>query len=276
MNNNLIYHVSFPSLNIHLSINPIAFNFGIFKVHWYGIILALGFLLGCLYVLKYSKKFGISKNDISNVILFSSISAIICARLYYVIFYPGDFYIKNPLKIFMISEGGIAIYGAIIGGILSALTFAKIKKLNAWALLDIMSLGVLIGQTIGRWGNFVNQEAFGTQTTLPWGMMSENTLFQAVHPCFLYESIGCLIIFMCLHSYSCNSKKARPGNIFFMYTLFYGILRSLIEGLRTDSLIIPYTNLKVSQVLAIMVSLISLVVILKRRFFRNSSFNCDL
>lgn len=260
----LIYHVSFPNLNINIALNPIAFSFANTKIYWYGIILAIGFSLAYLYVLKNSKRFEISKNDISNLTIVSSICAVICARLYYVIFYPGDFYIKNPSKIFMINEGGIAIYGAIIGGILSILIFAKIKNLNAWRLLDITSLGVLIGQFIGRWGNFVNQEAFGTTTNLPWAMASENTLFEAVHPCFLYESVGCFAIFIFLHFYSLHSKKLKAGDVFILYMLLYGILRSLIEGLRTDSLMIPYTNLRISQVLGIALSLGAVTTMLIR------------
>ncbi len=259
-----MYHISFPYLNININLNPIAFEFLNLKVYWYGIIIALAFSLGYLYVLKYSEKFGISKEDISNAVILSSISAIICARLYYVIFYPDNFYIKNPLKIFMISEGGIAIYGAIIGGLLSVLIFAKINRLNVWHLLDVMSLGVLIGQSIGRWGNFVNQEAFGITTNLPWGMMSEKTMFETVHPCFLYESLGCLVIFMFLHFYNLGNKKTISGNTFLLYMFFYGILRALIEGLRTDSLMIPLTNLKISQVLAILISFASFAIILKR------------
>ena len=171
----------------------------------------------------------------------------------------------------MISEGGIAIYGAIIGGIVSILIFAKIKNLNSWSLLDITSLGVLIGQFIGRWGNFVNQEAFGSPTTLPWGMMSERTSFETVHPCFLYESLGCLAIFLFLHFYSLIFKNIKPGSIFLMYTFGYGILRSLIEGLRTDSLIIPLTNLRISQLLGIVMSLISISIILTRSLFIDKS-----
>ena len=269
MENKLIYHVVFPYLNIHINLNPIAFEIGSIKVHWYGIILAMGFLLSYLYVLKYSKKFKIPRDDISNLSIIASVCAIICARLYYVIFYPGDFYIKNPSKIFMISEGGIAIYGAIIGGIISILVFAKIKNLNPWSLLDIISLGVLIGQCIGRWGNFVNQEAFGEPTTLPWAMMSEKTFFKTVHPCFLYESLGCLAIFLFLHFYILNFKNIKAGNVFLLYMICYGILRSLIESLRTDSLIIPLTNLRISQVLGILISIVSLSIIFARILFTN-------
>ena len=271
MNNNLVYHVVFPYINIRINLNPIALKIGNIIVHWYGIILAVGFLLGYLYVSNCSKRFGIKKDDISSLSILVSICSIICARLYYVVFYPGDFYIKNPMKIFMISEGGIAIYGAIIGGIASILIFAKIKNLNSWSLLDITSLGVLIGQFIGRWGNFVNQEAFGSPTTLPWGMMSERTSFETVHPCFLYESLGCLAIFLFLHFYSLIFKNIKPGSIFLMYTFGYGILRSLIEGLRTDSLIIPLTNLRISQLLGIVMSLISISIILTRSLFIDKS-----
>lgn len=270
MINNFIYHISFPKLNIHINLSPVAFIFGNFNVRWYGIILAIGFLLGYLYVLKHSKKFGISKEDISNLSLISSFFAIICARVYYILFYPGDFYLKNPLKIFMISEGGIAIYGAIIGGVLSVLIFSRIKKINVWRLLDIMSLGTLIGQTVGRWGNFVNQEAFGTITNLPWGMMSENTGFKVVHPCFLYESTGCLLIFIFLHFYNRGENIKKEGNVFLIYTLFYGILRASIEKLRTDSLMIPNTHFKASQVLALILSLCSFVFILKRNFSKTN------
>ncbi len=269
MINGLIYHISFPKLNIHINLSPTAFTFLGFSVRWYGIILATGFLLGYWYALKTSKKFGISKEDISNLAIISSFFAIICARVYYVLFYPGDFYLKNPSKVLMISEGGIAIYGAIIGGVLSILIFSKIKNINVWNLLDIMSLGTLIGQTIGRWGNFVNQEAFGVETNLPWGMMSENTAFKTVHPCFLYESIGCLLIFILLHFYKNSKSKVKEGNLFLLYTLLYGILRALIENLRTDSLMIPNTNLRISQVLAIILSFGSLTVVLKRNFLKN-------
>lgn len=255
-----MYNVSFPKLGINLKISPVVFSFGSITVRWYGVIIALGFLLAFLYVLKRSKNFGFQKEKIENITFITSIVAIISARLYYVICYPGDFYIENPSKILCINEGGIAIYGAILGGISALWFMSKQNEMDFLSLLDLMSLGVLIGQAIGRWGNFVNQEAFGTITNLPWGMSSENTLNQTVHPCFLYESLGCLICFIFLHYYSLN-KKYPKGNIFLMYLMIYGILRFLIEGLRTDSLIIPGTFIKISQLVSILLVVASIILI---------------
>ncbi len=259
--NNILYHVSFPNLGLNLTISSVAFNFGNITIHWYGIIVAIGFLLGYMYVNFRSKSFNLNQNNISDLTLISSVVGIICARVFYVLFYPGDFYKRNPLKIFMINEGGIAIYGAIIGGVLTLVTICILKKIKILKTLDLMSIGLVIGQAIGRWGNFVNQEAFGTETDIFCGMSSENTLFKTVHPCFLYESIGCLIIFLFLHFYS-SKQKTKPGTIFFLYTLLYGILRAFIENLRTDSLVVPYTSVKVSQILALFFAVTSLAMII--------------
>ncbi len=266
MSNSLVYHISFPKLNIFLEICPIALSFKSICIYWYGVILSVAFLAGCLYVSKNSKKFKLNINDVSDLVTVSSICAIVCARVYYVIFYPGDFYKNHPEKIFMISEGGIAIYGAIIGGILGVWLMCKIKSKSLLSVLDLMAPGVVIGQAIGRWGNFINQEAFGTPTTLPWGMSSENTSFITVHPCFLYESLGCLLIFLILDL--CNSKiNLKKGTVFFIYTGLYGLLRAFIENLRTDSLIIPYTQMKISLALAIFLFVFSIfsIIFLYRR-----------
>ena len=168
-------------------------------------------------------------------------------------FYDGDKYWKDPLKIFDIREGGLAIYGGLIGALVFGGLTAKLRKLKVPAVLDVVSLGFLIGQAIGRWGNFVNQEAFGTATNLPWGMLSDNT--QAVvpqgpvHPCFLYESLLCAVGFVLLHFFN-QYLRRYDGQTFLLYLVWYGACRFLIEGLRTDSLIIPGTGLRVSQVLA--------------------------
>ena len=252
-----VYNISFPKLGINLKINPVAISFGSINVRWYGILISLGFLLAFFYIMSRCNDFKIKKEKLENLVIISSITAIICARIYYVIFFPGDVYLRNPWKILCINEGGIAIYGAIIGGLISTFIYSKISKINFYNVLDLMSLGLLIGQFIGRWGNFTNQEAFGTKTNLPWAMMSENTLGESVHPCFLYESLGCLTFFIFLHFYTCFKKNSPPGKIFFMYTAFYGILRASIESLRTDSLIIPGTFLRVSQLIGITAFVIS-------------------
>ena len=269
---NKIYNVSFPKLGINnLKISPIAFNIGNTSVRWYGIFIAVGFILGLLYILKRCTEFKLKKSNIENLVVICFIFSIIFARLYYVIFYPGDYYIKNPLKVFCINEGGIAIYGAIIGGFIAAWIYSLVSKRNFFSILDLMSMGLLIGQSIGRWGNFTNQEAFGSETNLPWGMVSENTLNIAVHPCFLYESLGCMIVFFILHVYSYNQKNLYPGKIFLLYMLTYSSIRVIIEGLRTDSLIIPGTCLRISQVLGILLVCVSSIwlIINKKKHLPN-------
>lgn len=245
--------VQFPGLGIQLTVNEVAFSIGNFQVRWYGILIALGFLLGVLYAFSRCKAMGLDSDRLLDAVVVGLIGAILCARLYYCVFYDGDKYWKDPLKIFDIREGGLAIYGGLIGALVFGGLTAKLRKLKVPAVLDVVSLGFLIGQAIGRWGNFVNQEAFGTATNLPWGMLSDNT--QAVvpqgpvHPCFLYESLLCAVGFVLLHFFN-QYLRRYDGQTFLLYLVWYGACRFLIEGLRTDSLIIPGTGLRVSQVLA--------------------------
>lgn len=260
MSSQIIYHISFPKLNINISLNPILATIGSIDIHWYGVIIALGFALGYIYIVSQKKKYNLKIDEISDFTFISSVLAIIFARAYYVVFYPGNFYIKNPQEIIKISNGGIAIYGAIIGGFLGILIFCKIKKRKLLPILDVTCIGLTIGQLIGRWGNFVNQEAFGTITSLPWGMASENTNFQMVHPCFLYESIGCFICFSILHFLSL--KKIKSGNIFFSYLLIYGTLRIAIESFRTDSLTLPNTAIKVSSLFSAVIIFTSIILLI--------------
>ena len=267
-----MYHVSFPGLGIELTIDPVAFSIGNFSIYWYGIIIAVGFTLAFCYVMFNSKRFEINSDKLIDTIIVGLITGIIGARLYYVIFYPGDTYINDPLSILQIHEGGLAIYGGIIGGLAGGLTVAKIKKINIPSSLDLAALGFLIGQCIGRWGNFMNQEAFGTETSLPWGMVSENTLLETnnpVHPCFLYESLWCLLGFILLDIFSRKFRKYN-GQIFLLYIVWYGTERFLVEGLRTDSLMIPYVNLRVSQVLAVVSVIISIIFLV---IFKNKNFH---
>ena len=254
----MIYNVSFPKLGINMKINPIAFTIGNINIYWYGILITLGILLAILYTSNKAQDFKINKNKYLDTIYISIISAIIFARLYYIVFYPGDYYKNNPLKVFSIFEGGIAIYGGIIGGIISGIVICKFNKINISSALDLSALGLLIGQSIGRWGNFINQEAFGNITNLPWGMMSEKTNFKTVHPCFLYESVWCLIGFIFLHIYSKNFNR-KPLNIFLIYTVWYSIGRMFIEEIRTDSLM--FLNFKVSQILSLIILIISLLIL---------------
>ena len=248
----MTYTVTFPHLGLEFNINPVAFSIGNFHVYWYGIIIAAGFLLALIYASFSCKKMNIDINRLFDVVIVGLIAGVIFARLFYVVFYPGDKYWKNPLEIFQIHDGGLAIYGGIIGAVVFGSLMAKLRKLKVTAVLDIAALGFLIGQCVGRWGNFINQEAFGSATELPWGMHSENTAAVVdgnVHPCFLYESLLCLLGFVLLHFFTRRFRRY-DGQTFLLYIVWYGACRFFIEGLRTDSLIIPSTSLRVSQVIA--------------------------
>ena len=248
----MTHQISFPNLGLEFSVNTVAFSIGNFNVYWYGIIIAAGFLLALVYASFSCKKMNIDINRLFDVVIVGLIAGVIFARLFYVVFYPGDKYWKNPLEIFQIHDGGLAIYGGIIGAVVFGSLMAKLRKLKVTAVLDIAALGFLIGQCVGRWGNFINQEAFGSTTELPWGMHSENTAAVVdgnVHPCFLYESLLCLLGFVLLHFFTRRFRRY-DGQTFLLYIVWYGACRFFIEGLRTDSLIIPGTGLRVSQVIA--------------------------
>lgn len=256
--------VQFPNLGISVEINPVALQFGDFKIYWYGILIGIGFLLAILYGFSSCKKMNINKDHLFDAIIAGLIGGIIGARLYYVIFYPGDKYLQNPMEVFNIKEGGLGIYGGIIGGLLCGALVAKWRKMRVFAVLDVASLGYLIGQCIGRWGNFVNQEAFGCATDLPWGMYSDRTAEEVVgnvHPCFLYESLLCLLGFILLHFFTRHLRRY-DGQTFLLYIVWYGVTRFFIEGLRTDSLLLPGIDLRVSQVLAAVSALVAIALLI--------------
>lgn len=255
-----MYNVSFPGLGIYnLSINPVALSINGLNIRWYGIIITAGLILAIIYAQTVCKKrFGVDKDKLFNCTIVGIITAIIGARLYYVIF-QWDTYSKNPMKIFNINEGGLAIYGGLIGALIGGLIVAKLNNMNIPALLDVAVLGFLIGQGIGRWGNFTNQEAFGTPTHLPWGMVSENTGGVAVHPCFLYESLWCLLGFVVLHILS-KYRRKYDGQIFIMYLIWYGFERMIVEGFRTDSLMLPILNIRISQALSVLLLITGVTV----------------
>lgn len=254
------YNVQFPSIGLSFDINPVAFSVNGFNVYWYGIIIGCGFILALIYALSRLKHFGIDRDGFFDCVLLGLLCGIAGARLYYVLF-KLDYYIQNPAEILAIHNGGLAIYGGVIGGLLGGCIVAKRKKISIPAILDVAVLGFLIGQGIGRWGNFINQEAFGTPTDLPWGMMNENTGGITVHPCFLYESLWCLLGFVLLHFFSKKFRKY-DGQIFLIYLVWYGFERMIVEGLRTDSLYIPFVNLRVSQILAALTMIAGIVMLI--------------
>ena len=255
-----MYHISFPGLGMDFTVNREAFRVGDFSVYWYGILIGIGFILALIFALCNLKRFGLNQEEFFFFFLTGLIFGIIGARAFYVFFRWQD-YAQDFWKIFAIHEGGLAIYGGIIGGLGSACIMAKRKKMNIPAMLDIGGMGFLIGQGIGRWGNFVNQEAFGVETDLPWRMVSENTGGVGVHPCFLYESLWCLIGFGVLLLLSFKWRKF-DGQMFLLYLIWYGLERMIVEGLRTDSLYTPLFGLRVSQVISAVVVIIGIVLLI--------------
>ena len=255
--------ISFPMLG-DWSINPPSsidfFGTG-FQIYFYGVIIAAGFILAALYCAHRAPEFGIKSDDIYEFIIWLIPVCIIGARLYYVLF-KLDYYIANPSEIFAIRDGGLAIYGGIIFGIITGVIWSKRKGYKVFALADVASFGLLIGQAIGRWGNFMNREAFGAQTDVFCRMgLTDITGTIYVHPTFLYESLWNFAGLIFLHFWSKKGNRKYDGQIFWMYIFWYGLGRAWIEGLRTDSLYIGSTDIRVSQILAA-VSAISALVIL--------------
>lgn len=267
-----------------------------FIVYWYGFLIALGILIAMIYGFKKMKSFGIDPDRATDAVIGGLIGAIIGARLYYVIFSFNDYLTESGSidwkAVISIRDGGLAIYGGIIGAILVGGIIAKIKKLKLVTLLDVVAPCFLIGQAIGRWGNFFNQEAFGSNTTLPWGMMSSKTISYLsevqtdladkagviidqnlpVHPCFLYESLWCILGFVLLHLYAKHRKF--DGEVFLMYIGWYGLGRFFIEMLRTDSLYLA--NIKISELVAGTCVLVSIVLIIIFRSMVNRNENYKL
>ena len=241
--------ITFPEFGICVDPPRIAFQIGSKPIYWYGIIIAFGFLLAVLYSLKRSKTFGLKKDDLLDGVLYVTPVSIICTRAYYCIF-NWELYRDDPISCLYIWDGGLAIYGGIIGMILGVAVFCRLRKIRVWTILDVVSLGFLIGQCLGRWGNFFNREAHGSETDcfLRMGLTDAAGGVTYYHPTFLYESAWNLLGFVLLHWYS--KRRKYDGQIFTMYIAWYGFGRMFIEGLRTDSLYIPGTGIRVSQLLA--------------------------
>lgn len=255
--------ISFPMLG-DLSIDP-PYKFSLFgfDVYLYGAVIALGFILAIFYCAHRSKEFGIKEDDLYGFVIWMIPTAIIGARLYYVLF-ELDVYLANPAKIFAIRDGGLAIYGGIIAGIILALIWCKKKKVKLLALADLAVFGLLIGQTIGRWGNFLNREAFGRATDIfcRMGLTTPDGVSIFVHPTFLYESLWNFVGFIFLHIWTKKGHRRYDGQVAWLYVLWYGIGRAWVEGLRTDSLYIGSTDIRVSQLLAAVSAVAALVILI--------------
>lgn len=266
------YSISFPHLHIYLDHVIKTIQIGNFSIAMYGIIIAAGMVCGTLLAMRIAKKTGQQQEDYLNLAVMGIIIAVICARLYYVAF-SWDLYKDHPLSIFNLRQGGLAIYGGVIGALFAAWLYSRIKKIRFLTLLDTAVPGLILGQIIGRWGNFFNREAFGGYTDNLFAMrlpvsavrpedisqsLSDHMIYSGgeayiqVHPTFLYESlwnVGVLVLLLLL-----EKRKKFTGQVFCLYLAGYGVGRAWIEGLRTDQLLIPNTNVAVSQLLSVVLA----------------------
>ena len=257
--------VQFPGLGLSFELNRVAFSIGGFSIYWYGVCIAVGLCLALVFAFRHSIEFGVDPDGMVDVILIGVVLGIASARAYYVAMAPFKY--QSIWEMIAIRDGGLAIYGGIIGGFLFVGLACKWRKVPVLPMFDLTAMGFLVGQCCGRWGNFFNQEAFGSNTTLPWGMYSEGTRSYLmgstvtvqngvtidpnlpVHPTFLYESIWCLVGFILLFRYI--KKRKFNGDITLRYLIWYGAGRFWIEALRTDSLmLVPSIGLRVSQLIA--------------------------
>ncbi len=248
--------------------NPVIINLGIIEIRWYSVLILLGFILGYYLVINRCKQQNIDKTLISDLCFYLIIVSILGARIYYCIF-EWKYYINNPIDIIKIWEGGLAIHGGVIAGVIFIYFYTKKKKLEFLKLLDIFAPSLVLGQAIGRWGNFFNGEAYGPITTfenlknlhIPRFIIDGMYIGGNYHvPTFFYESIGCLIIFIILIILR-NKKSTKIGIITSIYFILYGLVRFFIEGLRTDSLML--FNIKVAQLISIFMILIGIYIIIK-------------
>ena len=257
--------VQFPGLGLSFEINRVAFSIGGFNIYWYGVCIAFGICLALVFAFRHSVEFGVDPDSMVDVILIGIVLGIVSARAYYVAMAPFEY--ESIWEMIAIRDGGLAIYGGIIGAFLFGGLACKWRKVPVLPMFDLTAMGFLLGQGCGRWGNFFNQEAFGCNTTLPWGMYSEATKAYLmgstvtvhsgvvidpnlpVHPTFLYESIWCFVGFILLFRYI--KKRRFNGDIALRYMIWYGAGRFWIEALRTDSLmLVPSIGLRASQLVA--------------------------
>jgi phosphatidylglycerol---prolipoprotein diacylglyceryl transferase len=252
-------------------IDPIAFQLGPLQVHWYGVIIGMGIALGLYLAISESKRLGLHPDTFVDLLVWAIPIAILSARAYYVIF-EWDYYSQNPGDIIKVWNGGIAIHGALIGSVITAIVFAKIKGISFWKLADIAAPSIILGQAIGRWGNFMNQEAHGGEVTraflenlyLPQFIIDQMYINGAYyHPTFLYESLWNIAGFALLLILR-RKVNLRRGELFLSYVIWYSIGRFFVEGMRTDSLMLT-EHLRVAQVISLVLIAVAAALIIYRR-----------
>ncbi len=275
--------VTFPGLGLSFEISRVAFTIGGVNIYWYGVVIAVGLVLAMIFAMRHCTEFGIDGDSMVDVLVVGVVLGILSARAYYVAMAPFKY--QSIREILSLRDGGLAIYGGIIGAVVFGGLACKWRKVPVLPMFDLTGMGFLIGQCLGRWGNFFNQEAFGCNTTLPWGMYSAATEAylrgstvtapagavidptMPVHPTFLYESLWCLVGFVALRLYM--KKRRFNGDIALLYAIWYGAGRFWIEGLRTDSLLlVPALGLRASQLVAgvAVVAGIAAEIVLSRRY----------
>ena len=244
-----------------------------FDIYIYGLIITAGFILAGLYMNKRHDLFGLTQDNILDLVILAVPCGILGARIYYILFNLSDYVgTGNWKNIFMMRQGGLAVYGGVIGGALAFCIYSRAKKIHFGKLLDAGSFGLFIGQAVGRWGNFFNREAFGVITDLPWKMgLKGTTGFIYVHPAFLYESLWNTAGLVMMHLFSKKHKQRYHGQYFLLYCAWYGLGRFMIEGIRTDSLYIPGTMVRISQLLAALSCVCATVILVRNRIIRLES-----
>mgnify|MGYP002868867558 CR=1 FL=1 len=277
-----MYEIIFPHLEIYLKDFPSSVRIFGLEIAFYGILIAAAILLAVILSVRQAKKTGQNPGDYYDLAIIGVLAAIVGARLYYVLF-SLDYYLDNPLEIFHIRNGGLAIYGGIIGGFLAGFLVCRIKKISYLQVLDTVAPTIALGQAIGRWGNFFNREAFGDYTDNLFamqirldsasGVITDNirehivtidgTSYIQVHPTFLYESLWCLLL--CVLIMVFRRRQQYEGEVLLWYLGGYGLERMIVEGLRTDSLMIGSSGIAVSQVLSAALFLASLVILIYKR-----------
>jgi len=275
--------VDFPGLGIHdLPVNRVAFElFGRWPVYWYGLLIAFALVLCLLLAMRQAPKFSLTPDDVMDTFIVIIPLMIVMARLFYVVF-EWEYFSQDLRRVFSTRDGGLAFYGGVIGGVIAIIVITRVKKISLVRLLDFFAVYVPLGQAIGRWGNFFNQEAFGTNTTLPWGMYSNQTDYYLqyvtrvtglnpdlpVHPTFFYEFAANLLIFFWL--LRVRKKSTFPLQTTLWYLLLYGMVRYFVESIRTDPLVIGNTGIRISMLLSALMVVGSIVflIVLKRRQMR--------
>jgi len=262
--------ITFPIFGEGFVLNlPRFFTIFGFNVYYYGLFVVAGYALAGVYIMKRRGLFGLTKDNIFDLLLIAIPCGIVGARLYFMIFNFSDYFGPGQWRnIINFRSGGLAVYGGIIASGLVFIIYSRVKRISLGSLLDAAGFGLFIGQAVGRWGNFINAEAYGVETDLPWKMgLTTGGTTTYVHPTFLYESLWNIMGLLIMHIFSKKAKTKYPGQYFLFYVAWYGLGRFMIEGLRTDSLMIPDTTIRVSQWLAA-ISMLAALLILFVNFLR--------